>query len=252
VTRGETGGEVLRGGVNTVVRVGDTVRRPVGPWTPAVHALLRHVAAAGFAGAPRVHGVGQDGREILDFVPGEVALDAPDTDEAVAAAGGLLRAYHDATAGFVAPPGARWYLPPRKPAEVICHGDAATYNCVFRDGLPVAWIDFDTAHPGPRVWDAAYTAYRFVPLSAGGDVRAQAARLRVFLDGYGPGLGGPARVLAVAAERLRALVAHMRRRAAAGDEAFRGHLAAGHGRLYLADTAHIEGNAAAIADSMPA
>jgi hypothetical protein len=25
-----------------VVRVGDTVRRPAGPWTPAVHALLTH------------------------------------------------------------------------------------------------------------------------------------------------------------------------------------------------------------------
>ena len=116
----------------------------------------------------------------------------------------------------------------------------------------MAWIDFDTAHPGPRVWDAAYTAYRFVPLTAGGDVRAQAARLRAFLDGYGDGLGDPARVLATAAERLRALVAHLRQRATAGDEAFRGHLAAGHDRLYLADTAHIEAKAAAIVATMPA
>jgi hypothetical protein len=252
----DPGGEVLRGGVNVVRRVGDTVRRPVGPWTPAVHALLRHVAAAGFTGAPRVHGIDAGGREILDFLPGEVGDAAPAGEAAVAAAGRLLRAYHDATAGFVAPPDARWYLPPREPAEVICHGDAATYNCVFRGGLPVAWIDFDTAHPGPRVWDAAYTAYRFVPLSAGGgaggEVRARAARLREFLDGYGDGLGGPARVLDVAAERLRTLVDHMRRRAAAGDEAFRRHLADGHDRLYLADTAYIEANAVAIVDSMPA
>jgi hypothetical protein len=28
---------------NGVVCVGDTVRRPSGPWTPAVHALLTHV-----------------------------------------------------------------------------------------------------------------------------------------------------------------------------------------------------------------
>lgn len=33
----------LSGGwVNEVVRTGDTVRRSAGPWTPAVHALLRH------------------------------------------------------------------------------------------------------------------------------------------------------------------------------------------------------------------
>ena len=32
----------LRGGnVSTVVRVGETVRRNAGPWTPTVHALLR-------------------------------------------------------------------------------------------------------------------------------------------------------------------------------------------------------------------
>jgi len=36
---------------------------------------------------------------------------------------------------------------------------------VFRKGMPVALIDFDTAHPGPRIWDVAYAAYRFVPLT---------------------------------------------------------------------------------------
>ena len=36
-----------------VVRIGDTVRRPAGPWTPAVHALLGHLHATGFPGAPR-------------------------------------------------------------------------------------------------------------------------------------------------------------------------------------------------------
>ncbi|WP_290866248.1 phosphotransferase [Hamadaea sp.] len=51
-----------------------------------------------------------------------------------------------------------------EPAEVVCHSDAAPYNTVFRSGHPVALIDFDTAHPGPRVWDVAYAVYRFVPL----------------------------------------------------------------------------------------
>lgn len=35
-----------------MVRIGDTVRRPAGPWTPTVHALLGHLHAAGFHGAP--------------------------------------------------------------------------------------------------------------------------------------------------------------------------------------------------------
>ena len=31
-----------------VVRIGDRVYRPAGPWTPAVQALLRHLEGAGF------------------------------------------------------------------------------------------------------------------------------------------------------------------------------------------------------------
>jgi hypothetical protein len=50
-----------------VVRTGDTVRRPAGPWTPAVHALLGHLRAAGFPGAPRPLGLDEHGREVLTF-----------------------------------------------------------------------------------------------------------------------------------------------------------------------------------------
>ena len=52
------------------MRVGDTVRRRAGPWTPAVHALLRYLEAAGFE-APRVRGIDERGREILGYIPGE-------------------------------------------------------------------------------------------------------------------------------------------------------------------------------------
>src|SRR5205823_1806197 len=62
------GGDVTAG----VVRVGATVRRPVQPQTPAVHAFLRHLEAAGFEGAPRVLGIDGQGREVLSFVPGDV------------------------------------------------------------------------------------------------------------------------------------------------------------------------------------
>ena len=66
-------GEELPGGnVGGAVRIGDTVRRPTGPWTPAVHALLAHLHAAGLRAVPRVHGVDARGREVLDYLPGEV------------------------------------------------------------------------------------------------------------------------------------------------------------------------------------
>ncbi|MEV2268841.1 phosphotransferase enzyme family protein [Nonomuraea africana] len=235
------------GGVNQVVRAGGTVRRPTGPWTPAVHRLLAHLAAAGFDGAPRAHGLDAEGREILDFVPGEVAhypLPAYAwTDAALREVGRMLRAYHDATVGC--PVEGPWYLPAREPAEVICHGDVAPYNTVFRDGLPVAFIDFDTAHPGPRLSDVAYAAYRFVPLSAVGNgeavvpVAEQARRLRLFCDAYGLPSAERAALPRMVGERLHALVDLMRAQAAAGNAAFAGHLADGHDTLYLTDAAHI-------------
>jgi len=66
--------EALSGG-NThdaIVRIDDTVRRPTGPWTPGVHALLNHLAAAGFDGAPRVRGIDEHWREVLDYIEGVV------------------------------------------------------------------------------------------------------------------------------------------------------------------------------------
>jgi hypothetical protein len=63
------GGDVTEG----VVRAGDTVRRPVGPHSPLVHALLTHLESAGFAGAPRFLGIDRSGREVLTYIDGEVA-----------------------------------------------------------------------------------------------------------------------------------------------------------------------------------
>jgi hypothetical protein len=42
------------GGRTEVYRRGDIVIRKSGPWTPAVHALLRHLERVGFVAAPRL------------------------------------------------------------------------------------------------------------------------------------------------------------------------------------------------------
>jgi hypothetical protein len=66
--------EVLTGGnMTAVVRVGDTVRRTAGPWTPTVHAFLRHLRAAGFDLVPEPLGLDGQGREILTLLPGAAA-----------------------------------------------------------------------------------------------------------------------------------------------------------------------------------
>jgi hypothetical protein len=62
---------------NAVVRVGDTVRRTAGPWTPAVHALLRHVRAEGFTQVPEPRGLDEHGREVLSSMAAVTAVAAP-------------------------------------------------------------------------------------------------------------------------------------------------------------------------------
>jgi hypothetical protein len=44
----------LGGNLNDAVRVGNTVRRRAGPWTPAVHTLLRFLEAEGFPARARL------------------------------------------------------------------------------------------------------------------------------------------------------------------------------------------------------
>jgi hypothetical protein len=56
-----------------VVRIGDTVRRPAGPWTPTIHALLSHLVDKGFR-APGPLGLDDKGREVLRFLPGRASM----------------------------------------------------------------------------------------------------------------------------------------------------------------------------------
>lgn len=243
------------GGMNTVVRVGDTVRRERGPWSDRVAALLRHLEDVGFRQAPRYFGA-EGGTDVLEFLPGEVGnyplTSAARSTTALISAAKLLREYHDATADLVLPGG--WMIPDQEPAEVICHGDFAPYNCVLRGEEVVGLIDFDTAHPGPRLHDLGYAVYRFAPLThpanedGFGSIAEQAARAKLFCAAYGlTDPSGRAAVLESAADRLRDLVQLMRTQAAAGHEGFAGHVADGHDRLYLRDLAYLEANAAALA-----
>jgi phosphotransferase family enzyme len=189
--------EPLPGTFSTLAKVGNTVRRSTGPWTPAVHALLRHLERVGFDGAPRVLGVDAQGREVLTYVPGHVPRNAsPEvaTDRALFEVGRLLRRYHEAVSGFSLPPGLEWYgQADLVPGSVVCHNDLAPRNTVFREGSPVAFLDFDLASPALPAWDVAHLAWQFVPLATDeGCARHgwasppdRIGRLRVLSDGYG-------------------------------------------------------------------
>ena len=197
--------------MNSVTRVGATVHRRAGSWTPTIHRYLRHLGLVGISWVPQPVTIDGD-REVLSFVEGEVPLyPLPDwvwSDDALTDAARHLRLLHDASVGFDRD-SAIWQLPTHEPIEVICHNDFAPHNLAFDDGRVIGAIDFDTSSPGPRIWDLAYLATRMVPLTAdhsdGSPGEDQShRRLQLMLDAYGSAVSW-AEVVRVAVIRLRDL-----------------------------------------------
>ena len=214
--------EVLAGGNSSmVVRVGDTVRRPAGPWTPAVHQLLTTLRAAGVTEVPEPFGLDDEGREVLSYLPGIVGnYPLPSwmwSPTILHEAGSLLRRVHDASAPL-AHAAARWQLPAHEPNEVVCLNDVAPYNIVFQDGHITGLTDVDMASPGPRIWDLAYLAYRLVPLGEYSDPDApdwdaRPGRLDALISFYGYEFDQAA-VLRAVADRMEDLAVFTDQRAA--------------------------------------
>ena len=193
--------------------VGDVVLRPAKPWTPTVHALLRHLHAEGLP-VPEPLGI-DGGVERVRLVPGDGGEDAwahQTTTRSVASAGRLLRRIHDATRGWEPPPHAVWSVPPEG-GDVICHGDPQPGNMSWRDGVAVGLFDWDAARPAPPLSDVAYALEWLTPFStdpAGLHARGPTAdvdrrsRIDALLDGYG--WDGPIAVVdAVLARQQRAI-----------------------------------------------
>jgi hypothetical protein len=239
--------ERLAGG-NTheeVVRVGDTVRRPTGIWTPGVHALLEHLASVGYDGAPTVLGLDEQGREILSFVRGTVVW--PDhfslvqIDEALAQVAASIRRYHDAIAEFTFDRFA-WSdrgADPRGPYEVLCHNDLAPWNLVHGETGRWTFIDWDLAAPGRLAWDVAWALLSFVPLMPHSTLTDSQTRhrLAVFRNAYGAAL--PNDLLAVAVERCAYEAERIERHGKDGIEPYARLLAEGHAAIWRSAEAHI-------------
>ncbi|QSB22073.1 phosphotransferase [Curtobacterium sp. 24E2] len=167
----------------------------------------------------------------------------------------LLRQFHDAAATY--PLDATrdlWSQAVRAPVETIVHGDFAPYNCVYDGIQAVGLIDFDTAHPGPRVWDVASAVYRFAPFTTGAvegmtapDLDDRLARAAEFCRAYDLDDRSRSVLAETMTASLVAMVTTMETEAAAGNPKFVSDLAHGHADLYRADVAYIEQHADAIA-----
>lgn len=206
--------EVRLPGVIGAVRVGGTIRKPAGRWTPTVHATLRHLPTAGFDLSPSPLGIDERGREILTWIEGDVPSKPWSgplvRDEGVAIVARTMRRIHDALRGFDPGAEARWRSGDRPLAtgEIVCHGDLAPWNTVWQGDQLVGVIDWDMAEPGFPIEDVAFLALHLVPFHADAwacgagfaEPPARKRRLELLCQAYGD--LEPADVVAAASRRI--------------------------------------------------
>jgi hypothetical protein len=226
------------GNLTKVVRVGDTVRREAGSWTPFVHFLLDHLRERGFNLAPKALGLDSTGREILSYIPGQTLFGHPWpewvwSDELLEEAVAALADYHVKVADF-RPESveSRLGTQPLAREQIVCHNDFAPYNCVFRDGHLVGLLDWDVVCVGSTTWDLAFFAWHWVPLYEPSSEIAWRTdevcrqRLRRIVELYG--LEDRSDFLQQVVSRIEASRQGILTRAGDGDEAFRKLLQEGH------------------------
>lgn len=218
----EDDSQELPGAVGGATRIGRTVRRPTGAWTPAVHELLTYLHDNGVRGVPTLHGRDDQGREVLEYVEGrgvpvdrEIVLDTV-LEEAVA----WLRDFHDIVDGF-RPAGPRtWRGGEAELAadQIVCHHDPGAYNWIIQSGHFVAMIDWDMAGPGRPIDDLAFLAWTAIPLYREMPAADVARRLDILVDAYGE--WGPMTVLQAVVDRMTVASDRIEAGQARGDQGF--------------------------------
>lgn len=224
-------GEAVAGRVTEFVRVGDEVVRPATGNSASMMQLLAHLERCGFEGAPRVVGSQPDGAVRLTWTEGWVPDEAEawKLDEgALESVGGLLREYHKSVRGFA--PDAGFEEGPQAVAggDIVCHGDIAPRNTVFRDGRVVAFIDWDGIWVAPALWDLGHALWQFAPVCGDNDPWLQqwpsqpnrAARITALVSGYRPTLSEAQQLPEMVVEVIAGCHRSVARKAAAGIPAF--------------------------------
>lgn len=165
-----------------MVLVGETVHRSRNSRSVFVAELLTFLGSKDFPYAPRYLGVDEHGRDVFTYIEGRTTSHPSERAPGSYAAGGrMLRALHDATAGHRL----------AGDEECVLHGDPGAFNTIFRDGMPIAFIDWDAVRPGRRIDDLGYMAWTWCIQAAGNvPIADQARHLRLLRDGYGDIDGG--------------------------------------------------------------
>lgn len=213
-------GHRLEGGnVGGAVRIGSTVRRPTGPWTPSVHRLLRHVRDAGLRSVPEVLGTDARGREVLTYLPGTV-VDVDEerlTEKQLAEVARWARDLHAAVADF--DDEGPWRFFGVEAPTLVAHNDLAPYNLCFEGDNLVGVFDWDLAGPSLPVFELAVVAWNGVPLFRSMPAAEAARRVEVIAAAYGRFTA--AEILAAVPVRTQLAIDGIRTAVARGDEQMR-------------------------------
>ncbi len=252
-------GEPLSGGLveRRVVRIGETVRREAGPWTPTHQALLAHLQHKGFA-APVPLGLDDRGREVVSWLPGRASNwpwpPALLATEGARAVGALLKAYHAAVADFAPPAPTVWRHGPQPigASEIALHGDFGPHNLIWSPDELVGVIDFELARPGAPMADAGFAVIRAAQLRPDemtappgfGTPPDRWARLDAFAAGYG---ASRAALIVAALASQRDEIDRIERLGGAGLEPWATFRQRGLADTARAELAWIEANAASLA-----
>jgi len=240
--------EILAGGrVGKIFREDDIVRRPANKWTIHIHQFLNYLHENGVSFVPKPIGITEQNDELITYMPGDVFnYPLPKkllSEEALISSAKLLYKFHEVSKTYVSKltMDEQWMLPSVEPIEVMCHGDFAPYNVTTNNGIAIGIIDFDTLHPGSKMWDIVYGLYRFVPLSWDANTEAnftlqeKIKRTALFLDTYGINADARKNTVKLLISRLQALMSFMQAEAANGNEDFQRNIKDGHMQIYIDD-----------------
>ena len=147
----------LKGGRSTdgVVRVGDTLRRPHKQESEFVNSVLKYLEEQGYPYSQRYLGLDECSRDTFAFIEGYVPGEIGNTTlSQLCAFMKIVKNLHDVSSDF-APEG-----------KVICHNDLSPCNTVFRNDIPVAIIDWDSAAFGERWEDLTYILWLWINIGS--------------------------------------------------------------------------------------
>ena len=235
----------------SVVKLGNTVRKPGGKATPAVEAVLAHLHAAGFSGAPQSLGRDEAGRQVLEYVPGPLwSKENQSTTAHLRRVGRLIRELHNALSLFQPAAAVTWdALTPADGDDLICHNDLAPWNLIC-SGERWVFIDWDNAAPGTRLWDLAWAAISFPPVEPGCNLLAAATKIRALVDGYNLQSAQYPRLLQLMVRRSRAASDLLIDGARTGQQPWARLHAEGHDDYWGPVSSYIETNMSALEEMM--